>query len=234
MSGNSPEAPSGDPPEGTKLTCPHCGARYEPLQEYCLDCGARLPTGQGLAAESRAAVQRRFAWAPGDWIFPALIGLLVAVLATGAVIALGGGDEESGANTFVATDAPPAGPIPSTEPTITPPEPTTPAPTQTTPRRPPPRRVIAWPAARNGYTVVLFSIPKTTAGRRSAFEKARAALAAGLRQVGVLDSSEFSSLHPGYYVVFSGIYRSQAAAEGGREAAEANGYPPAYVRPISR
>ena len=234
MPATPPEGPSGDAPEGTNLTCPSCGARYEPLQEYCLDCGARLPTEQGLAAESRAAIQRRFAWAP-DWIFPALIGLLVAVLATGAVIALGGGDEGSGANTFVATDAPSAGRIPSTEPTITPPEPTTPAPTTgATPRRPAPRRLIAWPAGRNGYTVVLFSIPKTTDGRRTAFEKARAALAAGLRQVGVLDSSEFSSLHPGYYVVFSGIYGSQAAAEGGREAAEANGYPPAYVRPISR
>ncbi len=235
MSSSPPERPSEDEPDTTNRTCPNCGAPYEPLQEYCLDCGARLPTGQGVAAETRAAVQRRFSRPPGDWILPALIGLLVAIVATGAVIALGGGDEGSGANTFVATNAPTVRNTGRTTATITAPEPTTTGEaTQTTPRRPPPRRVIAWPADRDGYTVVLYSIPKTTAGRRNAFARARAALNAGLQPVGVLDSSQFSSLHPGYYVVFTGIYGSQTAAQSGREDATASGYPAAYVRPISR
>lgn len=234
MSPSPPERPSEGALESDNRACPHCAAPYEPLQEYCLDCGARLPASQGIAGEARAAVQRRFAWAPGDWIWPVLIGLLVAILATGAVIALGGGNEESGGDTLVATDAPPAGPNGTSEPTITPPEPTTSPTTRATPSRPPARRVIAWPAGRNGYTVILFSIPKTTSGRQNAFGKARTAVAAGLEQVGVLDSSEFSSLHPGYYVVFAGVYGNLAAAQSGREAADSNGYPAAYVRPISR
>lgn len=234
MSTSPPDRPSEGMPDAANRTCPHCGAPYEPLQEYCLDCGARLPASEGIAAEARAIVRRRFAWAPVDWFWPVLIGLLVAALATGAVIALGGGDEESGANTFVATDAPTAGRT-TAGPTITPPEPTTTGgTTQRPPDRPPRRRVISWPAGRNGYTVVLFSLPKTTTGRSESRQKARQALADGLEQVGILDSSQFSSLHPGYYVVFAGIYGNLAAAQGGRETADANGYPAAYVRPISR
>jgi hypothetical protein len=234
-----PEGRSGDRPDATSLACPHCGARYEPLQEYCLDCGARLPAHQGIGAEARAAVARRLSWTPADWFWPVLIGLGVAVLATGAVIALGGGDEQSGADTFVATDAPTAGRSEPAGPTITPPEPTTAAGTATTPPTEPPspppaRRLIEWPAGQNGYTVVLYSIPRTSDGRRNALTKARAALDVGLEQVGVLDSSRFSSLHPGYYVVFTGVYTALGAAQTGREAADAQGYPAAYVRPISR
>ena len=42
---------------------------------------------------------------------------------------------------------------------------------------------------------------------------ARSASRAGLPQVGVLDSSRYSSLHPGYSVVFSGIYDSRDQAD---------------------
>jgi hypothetical protein len=52
--------------------------------------------------------------------------------------------------------------------------------------------------------------------------------------VGVLDSSRFSSLHPGYYVVFSGIYSSSALAERGRAAATAKGFAASYTRQITR
>lgn len=233
-----PRGPSAEAPDDQSRECPRCGAPYEPLQEYCLDCGARLPAGRGVAAETREAIARRFAWTPTAWFWPVLIGLMVAVLATGAVIALGGADDEDDAATLVATDAPTAGGNQAVEPTITPPEPTTQAPTQTAPTQtqPPPRRnrVISWPPGRNGYTVVLLNVPKSAAGRRNALEKARAALDAGLRQVGVLDSSRFSSLHPGYYVVFSGVYANPGAAQAARSNAESSGYPGAYVRQISR
>ena len=52
--------------------------------------------------------------------------------------------------------------------------------------------------------------PETRARDRDA--EARKALASGLEQVGVLDSDRFSSLHPGYYVVFSGVYGSFSEA----------------------
>ena len=34
----------------------------------------------------------------------------------------------------------------------------------------------------------------------------------GLTAVGLLDSSRYASLHPGYWIVFSGIYASEAEA----------------------
>ena len=41
---------------------------------------------------------------------------------------------------------------------------------------------------------------------------ARAARAKKLAAVGLLDSSRYASLHPGYWIVFSGIYASEAEA----------------------
>ena len=58
-------------------------------------------------------------------------------------------------------------------------------------------------------------------------------LATDLPEVGVIDSGEFSSLHPGYYVVFSGIYPDQRAALSG-DRARPDLYPAAYIRQISR
>ena len=72
----------------------------------------------------------------------------------------------------------------------------------------------------------------TTGGRAVALRKAREALAARLPEVGVLDSGEFSSLHPGYYVVFSGIYPDQRDALTGMGRIQ-DLYPAAYIRQIS-
>ena len=41
---------------------------------------------------------------------------------------------------------------------------------------------------------------------------ARATAQKGLRRVGVLDSSRYASLHPGYWVVFAGVYPSEPEA----------------------
>ena len=49
-------------------------------------------------------------------------------------------------------------------------------------------------------------------GRRVAVARADQAAPAGSRQVGILDSSQYASLHPGYWVVFAGIYGSEAEA----------------------
>ena len=49
----------------------------------------------------------------------------------------------------------------------------------------------------------------------------------------MIDSGEFSSLHPGYYVVFSGIYADQRAAVPASGAHSAS-TPAAYMRQISR
>ena len=82
--------------------CPHCGVAYEPLQEYCLECGARLPTNRGVVGVLASSWQRRFAWYPGDWIWPVLLFLFLTIIATGAALAANAA-RESSAPTLVAT-----------------------------------------------------------------------------------------------------------------------------------
>lgn len=211
------------PPE---LECPRCGSPVARGQEYCLECGARLPLDGDDAVRSSSS-----------WLWPVLVALVVAALATAGVVAYRvateGGDPE-----LVATTDQPAV-IPTTAPpelsttTSAGPPTTAPPPATTTPPSPPPRnRVVSWPDGRNGYTVVLASLPET-GGRPAAVAKARAALRAGLPQVGVLRSGDYSSLHPGYLVVFSGVYATNAAAQKAVGTATDAGYQ-AYIRPITQ
>ena len=65
---------------------------------------------------------------------------------------------------------------------------------------------------------------------RRAADKARTN---GLPQVGILNSSDFSSLNPGYYVTFSGIYDTQSQANAALPNARSKGFPTAYVREVS-
>ena len=92
---------------------------------------------------------------------------------------------------------------------------------------------MTWPAGKSGFTTVLQSIP-VSSGEHAAATFAKKAANAGLPKVGYLTSSDFSSLHPGYYVVFSGIYSSSSAAAAGVSAAHAAGFPAAYARPVTR
>ena len=91
--------------------------------------------------------------------------------------------------------------------------------------------VLAWPSRDRGHTIVLASIPKER-GRNAADRKANEAIDRGLSEVGVLDSSQYSSLTAGYYVVFTGIYDTQQEAENGLAGARAANYPLAYVREV--
>jgi hypothetical protein len=215
--------------------CPRCGSPAEPLQEYCLECGLRLRT-PGLVPALASRWQRRVRWYPGDWIWPALLALVVAILA-GAAAILWTRDAESAPRETLVGDTSPLPTVTATVPTA--PTQTTPtvptAPTRTTPTTPQPprtRTLAAWPKGRSGWTLVLASLP-ASAGRKAAVGKARQALDAGLTQVGVLDSSEFSSLHPGYFVVFSGTYDSLGEAQDAASRAAQKGYGNTYARRIT-
>jgi hypothetical protein len=72
-------------------------------------------------------------------------------------------------------------------------------------------RLATWPRTARGWTIVLVSVPKPK-GRDEAVAVARQARTRGLRGVGVLDSSRFASLRPGYWMTFSGRYPSEAEA----------------------
>jgi hypothetical protein len=228
------------PPQGPH--CPRCGASHGPDQEYCLECGQRLRPGGGVFGRLAGAWQQRFSWYPGDWIWPVLLFLVIAVAGATAAIVLA--DAGAGSSTLVATQsgvphspttAPPTTVALPSVPSGTPGAPSTPtAPPPATTTAPRPGALTAWPAGRNGYTVVLESIPASSSGRALALERARAASRAGLPQVGVLDSSRYSSLHPGYSVVFSGIYDSRGQADQAQAAANTKGFSAAYVRQITR
>jgi SPOR domain len=224
--------------------CPRCGATRGPGQEYCLECGQRLQPAGGVFGRLAGAWQRRFSWYPGDWIWPVLLFLVIAVAGATAAIVLSDAGAEN--TTLVATQggvphSPTTAPqtatvalptVPAGTPSGAPSTPTAPPPATTT--APGPGALTPWPAGQSGYTVVLESIPASPDGRALALERARSASKAGLPQVGVLDSSRYSSLHPGYSVVFSGVYDSREEADRALAAANAKGFSAAYVRQITR
>ena len=185
--------------------CRTCGAPADPGQEYCLECGNRI-------------LPPRRAPAVAAWIVPSLATLLVATAGAAAAIAATHADKTRGTRVIVALS--PLRPAP--------PSPGTPSPATTGQSA---QKLIAWPAA-NGYTIVLASIP-LAAGAGAARARALAALRAGLREVGVLVSSSYPSLQPGYYVVFSGVYASLEEAQSSLDTAKSS-FPSAYARPIAR
>jgi hypothetical protein len=166
------------------------------------------------------------------------------VIAT-VVAVLAGSSRSSAARTVVATgNSVTLGPgaASGTVPTVatgtlpTAPEPTVPGPTKTPPAskpKPAPGALAEWPSGKSGYTVVLESVP-TSAGRAFAVARAKRGQAAGLSSVGVLDSSNYSSFHPGYYVVFSGIYGSPGDAAQAVATAHARGFRDAYQKQVTR
>jgi hypothetical protein len=74
-----------------------------------------------------------------------------------------------------------------------------------------PSGIAEWPSGEDGWTIALVSLPQT-GGRAPALARAKRAHRKGLDSVGVLDSSRYASLHPGYWIVFSGVYASEAEA----------------------
>jgi hypothetical protein len=85
-----------------------------------------------------------------------------------------------------------------------------------------------WPGG-SGYTVVLTSASSVAAARVVQRRASDAGLDAGL-----LNSSDFSSLRPGYWVVFSGTYSNEAGASARQARARALGFTDAYTRFVSR
>ena len=232
------------PPAPEPGRCPNCGAPHDVYQEYCLECGRRLP---GAYVGGRyAEIWRRDS---PIWLWAALAALLLVALVSGAVVALAATD---GKDSAPATSIPVVSTAPGTTdtvgvvtqpPTITinPPTTTTTATTTfstttfgtttfgtttTTGSN------VTWPPNKDGYTVVLKSVP-TSNGRSGAEQAADKARTNGLSQVGILNSSDFSSLNPGYYVTFTGIYDTESQADAALPNARSKGFPTAYVREVS-
>jgi hypothetical protein len=235
-------AESGRPPHFGEHHCPRCGAPHDPLQEYCLECGLRL------VPLPRQRYTRTIVWSRESpiWLWIALGALLLVALAAGGIVALAATDDDENSAPGVSSLGPastvPTGVTPTTDTlttpstlTIPPPTGTTSAPTTTTlptTSTQPTTTIIDWPDGTDGWTVILRSTP-TSDGRGPADSAAQQAINAGLRQVGVLNSSEFDSLNPGYYVTFTGVYTTKEQAEGALPNARSKGFPTAYVRRVA-
>ena len=232
------ENPQGIQAAGRPL-CPRCGTPHEPNQEYCLECGLRLPVeASGLIPRLGRAWRQQLGWYPGDWVWPSLLALLIAALAGIGASAFVSHDQKradyvTGTSPFGTPPATVSPPPERTTPTFT--APTTSTGTQPTPPKQttaPPPALTEWPAGKSGWTVVLGSLP-TANGRAFALAQARAAEHSGLQAVGIIDSSQYASLHPGYYVLFAGVYTSFDDANTAATTAQSRGYRRAYPRRIT-
>jgi hypothetical protein len=237
-----PPPPLVEPPLPDPNLCPRCGSPRDAFQEYCLECGIRLPPPPG-ATSIRTTIWSRES---PLWLWAALAALLLVALIAGAIVAIAATDEKAGkassipvvstnpttTNTVGVITQPPTFTInpgtTTTAPTTTTLPTTTQATTTTTATTT--GTLTNWPAGKDGFTIVLRSVPKSQ-GRAPAEAEARRAMSQGLPQVGVLDSSDYSSMRAGYYVVFSGIYDTKAQAQSGLQTARSK-YPLAYVRQV--
>ena len=175
-------------------TCPRCGEAVVAEQDYCVECGLRLPGTDAVGTKRD----------PGrGWVRRSLVALVVA--GAGAALAVVASGGTGGGSTILT----------ATGGFATGPSGLTPA---TTGREA--GKVLDWPAGQDGWTITVASLPKT-GGRRAAVLRARQARRKGLRNVGVLDSSRYASLHPGYWVVFTGVYATQAEASSALQQAHA-------------
>ncbi len=160
----------------------------------CPRCGATLASGQAYCLECglRQPGHARIAPSPTR-----ARDLRLRIAALGALAVAGGA---------VAIAVAATGPGPETVVTAT-------GGSVAAPSRPaaPGPGLARWSRTEAGWTIVLVSVPKTR-GRDEAVAVAQQARTHGLRTVGVLDSSLFASLRPGYWMTFAGRYGSQAEA----------------------
>jgi len=240
------EPPVGPPPPPPPQPgiCPRCGAPHDPYQEYCLECGHRLPPPYAMRG-----VRRTEMWSRESplWLWAALASLLLVALVAGAIVAIAATRDEKQGRPKTSIPVVTTGPgttdtvgVVTQPPTITITPPTTTFGTTTfstttvsttTSGTTTTTANVTWPAGKDGFTIVLKSVP-TSQGRGPADAAAQRARNNGLSQVGVLNSSDYSSLNPGYWVTFSGIYDTSQQAEAALPNARGRGFPLAYTREV--
>jgi septal ring-binding cell division protein DamX len=179
------------PPAAETRRCPRCGSTLTAQQEWCLQCGADVSST--IAA-------------PPGWRGPvALVGGLLVIALAALVLALielaGDAEQVAEQPAATATPAPTTTTVPTPESTTIPPA-SDDGSAGTTPE------IADWPAGKDAWTVVL-----EAAGTREAAEARAAELSQQGIAVGILDSNQYPSLEPNKFVVFSGQYDSQRAAD---------------------
>jgi hypothetical protein len=154
----------------------------------CVHCGAPLEPDQEWCLECGAA--RTVVHRPPDWRIPlAIVATVVLLVLIGFLIAL--------VNLSGVADQ---RPLPGTATTLRH-QPRAGSATTS-------RSIASWPVGLPGWTVELVSLSSEAAARAAAGR-----LAASGIPVGVLDSSSHPAIAPGSWIVFSGRYPTQAAAQ---------------------
>ena len=199
-------------PAADVARCPACLSPMRSDQRYCLECGERLaideippPPGGGSAFANR------------NTSILAIIAVILIIAGAGlAWVALrttSDGDDPVTTSATTATGTTDTG-ITDTGMTDT------------------GGTVSGWPADQSGYAVILASKDAASFTEADAQAIADQATAAGVPMVGVLDSSLFPSLNPGYWAVFSGPYATKDEATMAATTIQGQGYPDAYAREV--
>lgn len=218
--------------------CPACLSPVRTDQRYCLECGERLlvdeippPPGGGSALSNRSTTLLAIA---------AIVLIVVGAGLTWVALREPSGGEDT---TDTAITAPTTAPTDTavtdtgitdtgmtetgfTDTAITDTGMTDTGMTDTG------GTATGWPAGQTGWAVILASKSQATFQETDAQVVADEAAAAGVPMVGVLDSSLFPSLNPGYWAVFSGPYATQAEAETAAARIQGQGYADAYAREV--
>ena len=231
-----------EPPEAPPLNTPHCqecDAPLDPDQRYCLQCGAptakapRLATGKGariialalvllaigtgalavaVSRESSSAATKSGSTPAGTTSPTGTTSTSTGTSSTGT----GSGFETVTSGTTTST---PTTSTPTSTPTTS--TPTTSTPTTSTPTT---STTASWPAGTQAWTVILASATSQATAESIAAKATGDGLSAG-----VLYSSAYSTLTPGYWVVFSGTYSTSSAAQAAATSAHGS-FPGANAR----
>jgi hypothetical protein len=235
------------------MFCKECGKQVSEGAAFCENCGAATAAGQGAARTTGGDSSNAPSPARG-WLYALIPVALVLGLAIGFAIGFlvtrsPGGDTAAEATLTTAaqttlatatittalppstTMAPPTTAAPTTTttfpPSTTTAPPTTAAPTTTsksTTTTSWPDYVMEWPMDRSGWTVQVARYDGANPFSEGwAQDKAEEVLADDL-PAGVLYSSDFNSLPEGFYVVFSGVFKTKAAAQAHKTKVTAAGY----------
>jgi hypothetical protein len=195
--------------------CAGCGVPLASDQRYCLNCGYRRAESRVPYAEVLPGVGNRDRGgdgppagsgtppsasgpAPGPWT-PAValigVGVVAVVLGVGVLIgrSVSGSTKKASAPQVISVGGAGAGPAAASGSTG-------------------PKFTGDWPAGKDAYTVELKTLSKSGTQPAAVTAAKSDASSKGAANVGALDSDSYPSLGGGQYVVYSGVYKTQAEA----------------------
>jgi septal ring-binding cell division protein DamX len=191
----------------TEHPCPSCGATVAAGQRYCTNCGARA-TAPRVAYQDYLKGEGNGDQSPGTTTTSAQGGrewspllALVALAALGGMLLVGvliGKSANDSPNTVTLATATGAA-TPSASATSTGSSKST-------------GFTSDWPAGKQGFTVEITTLPQSGTSTAQVDSAKSDASDKGAPDVGALASDEYTGLPAGKYIVYSGVYSTNADA----------------------